>query len=98
MRGLGREEPGLSPTASSAGAPASALRQKELHSSAELPLMHALIEPVVSLFNLFIRLFSNLRCGNYSVNYSQHNKILIMHSYFRLLRDMIIWPQNQGHM
>lgn len=77
---------------------ASAFFQKELLSSAEFPLMHTLMESMVSLFNLFIRLFSILGCGNYSVNYSQHNKILIMHSYFRLLRDMIIWPQNQGHM
>lgn len=72
--------------------------QEELLSPTELPLTHALIQSVVSLFNLFIRLFSNLGCGNYSVNYSQHNKILIKHSYFRLLRYMSIQPQNQGHV
>lgn len=51
---------------------------------------------MVSLPNLFIRLISLLCGANRTANYSQQNKILIVHNYFGLLGDEIIWPQNQG--
>lgn len=73
-------------------------RSAPARSPPEPPLPHALTQATALLRNSFIRLFSILGCGNYSVNYSQHNKILIMHSYFGLRRDMIIQPQNQGHV
>lgn len=60
------------------------------------PLTQVPADSMVSLPNLFIRLISLLCGANRTVNYSQQNKILIVHNYFGLLGDEIIWPQNQG--
>lgn len=98
LQGLGRDNPACPHT--SLCAP-QVLNQRFCTCPAlpkQPPLAHALTQSMGLLCNLFIRLFSVLGCDNYSVNYSQHNKILIMHSYFRFLRDMIIQPQNQGHI